>query len=334
MDAIAQIADAVLYEGYLLWPYRRTAIKNQRRWTFGGVYPERHSAIHPDDRPAMQTECLVEGGADCRVEVRVRFLQVVERSVARAAGNRLEPVAELIVDDERHVGWEEAVEREIGTPALALADLASPRRFAIDVPAGAGEEELCDAAGKRAGAFVRSWRALGGAVHVGATALEPGLHRLTVRIENESPFDNGTREEALKQTFCSAHTVLRAEAGTFVSLTDPPAALHEQAEACANVGTWPVLVGAKSDRTTMLSSPIILPDYPEIAPESPGDLFDASEIDQLLTLSILSMTDEERAEMKAADPKARAILERTEALSNEELMRMHGAIRETGLQRR
>jgi hypothetical protein len=334
MDAVAQIADAVLYEGYLLWPYRRTAIKNQRRWTFGGIYPERHSAVHPDDRPAMQTECLVEGGPGCRVEVRVRFLQVVERRVARAAaGNGLEPVAELIVDGERHVGWEEAVEREIATPALALADLASPRRFAIDVPAGTGEEELCDAAGARAGAFVRSWRALGGAVQVGAAALEPGLHRLTVRIENESPFETGTREEALKQTFCSAHTVLRAEAGAFVSLTDPPAALRDQAEACENVGTWPVLVGAEGDRTTMLSSPIILPDYPEIAPESPGDLFDASEIDQLLTLSILSMTDEERQEMKAADPKAREILERTEALSNEELMRMHGAIRETGLRR-
>jgi hypothetical protein len=83
----------------------------------------------------------------------------------------------------------------------------------------------------------------------------------------------------------------------------------------------------------MLSSPIILPDYPEIAPESPGDLFDGGEIDQLLILNILSLTDEEKAEMRAADPRTREILERTESLSEEELMRLHGAIREFGMAR-
>jgi hypothetical protein len=334
VDPVAAIADAVLYEGYLLWPYRRTATKNQRRWTFGGVYPPRHSAGHPDDPAAMQTQCLVEGGHGCRVEVRVRFLHVVRRDLARAVGGTLEPVDELVVGGERHVAWEEAVEREAGAAGLALGDLAEPRRLPIDVPAGAAEEELRDAGGARAGAFVRSWRALRGTVEIGAEQLAPELHRLTVRIENETEVGPGTREQAVRQAFCSTHTVLRAERGAFVSLTDPPAALHAHAEGCENTGTWPVLVGAEGERGTMLSSPIILPDHPEIAPESPGDLFDASEIDQLLTLSILSMTDEERREMRAADPKAREILERTEALSGEELMRMHGTIRELGLRRR
>jgi hypothetical protein len=82
-----------------------------------------------------------------------------------------------------------------------------------------------------------------------------------------------------------------------------------------------------SDRHTMLSSPIILEEYPRVAQESPGDLFDGAEIDQLLRLNIISLTDEEKEEMRATDPRARQILDRTEALSREDLMRLHGVIR-------
>ena len=78
----------------------------------------------------------------------------------------------------------------------------------------------------------------------------------------------------------------------------------------------------------MLSSPIILEDHPRIAPESPGDLFDGAEIDQMLVLNILSLTDAEKAEMRATDPRAREILDRTEALTPDELTRLHGTIRE------
>jgi hypothetical protein len=328
MDAVARIADAVLYEGYLLWPYRKSAIKNQRRWTFGGVYPERHAAAHPDDAAVMQTQCLVEGGADCRLDVRVRFLHVVQRDLARAAGAGLERVDELIVDDQHHVAWEEATERELAAPALVPAELGRPHTIAIDIPAGESEDELRDAAGMRAGAFLRSWRTLAGTITIGSSPLAPALHRVTVRIVNESPFDSDSREEALKQSFCSTHTVLRVRQGEFASLTDPPPELRAEAERCENVGTWPVLVGAEGERDTMLSSPIILPDYPQVAPESPGDMFDAAEIDQLLRLSILTLTDEEKQQMRAADPKAREILDRTESLSPDELMKLHGAIRE------
>ncbi|MGH9319741.1 MAG: hypothetical protein ACRD21_28560 [Vicinamibacteria bacterium] len=78
----------------------------------------------------------------------------------------------------------------------------------------------------------------------------------------------------------------------------------------------------------MLSSPIILYDYPRVAPESPSDLFDASEIDELLTLSILALTDEEKREMSATDPKARRLLERTSSLTPLELRKLHGAFRD------
>jgi hypothetical protein len=161
----------------------------------------------------------------------------------------------------------------------------------------------------------------------------PGLWRLTVRIENTTPWDGGPRDEVLNRAFCSTHTVLRAPRGAFVSQTDPPAHLREAADGCRNEGTWPVLVGEPGERGVMLSSPIILEDHPRIAPESPGDLFDGSEIDQLLVLNILSLTDEEKAEMRASDPRAREILERTEALTPEEMLRLHGAIREFGMAR-
>jgi hypothetical protein len=154
-----------------------------------------------------------------------------------------------------------------------------------------------------------------------------------VDIENTTSFAGGSREEALAQTFCSTHTVLRSHQAEFVSLADPPEDLKTAAAACHNLGSWPVLVGEPGRRSTVLSSPIILEDYPRVAPESPGDLFDGGEIDQLLILNILALTDEEKAEMAASDPRAREILERTEALTPDQLMALHGTIREFGVVR-
>ena len=282
----------------------------------------------------MQTECLLEGDAETRVEVRVRFLQVVERQVLAQTDRGLEPVDELAVDDDLLLSWEEAREREVVVPGVRPHVLESPRVVEVDVAAASEEEEVVDAAGLRVGVIARSWRTLRGSVEVASTRLRPGVLRLTVRISNTSPWAGDDREDALKQTFASAHTVLRADGGSFASLADPPEELRREAEACRNQGTWPVPVGEPGDRSTLLSSPIILEDYPQIAPESPGDLFDGGEIDQLLTLNILGLTDEEKREMRATDPRTREILERTEALSPEELMRLHGTVRELQAVRR
>jgi hypothetical protein len=330
VDPVRRIADAVLYEGYILWPYRRSAMKNRQRWTFGGVFPAAWSAERPDDRSIMQTQGLLQGGDGAEVEVTVRFLQVVERRAERKGPDGFEAVDEIEVRGERHLSWEEATEREVSTGAVALGELASPRRVPIRIAAGEERESLEDAAGEAGGALTRSWQSLKGELEVSAERVGSEVHRLTARISNATPWEGGTRDEALGRTFCSAHTVLRVRGGEFSSLTDPPAELRGSAQGCENVGTWPVLVGEDGDRTTLLSSPIILPDYPQVAPESPGNLFDATEIDQLLVLNILSLTDEEKREMRASDPRAREILERTEALSEEEIMRLHGAIRELG----
>ncbi|HST54384.1 MAG TPA: hypothetical protein VLJ42_00630 [Solirubrobacteraceae bacterium] len=335
-DLVRRIADAVLYEGYLLWPYRKSALKNQQRFTFGGVYPPAW-----DDRSSMRVQVLLEDSERAQVEVRVRFLQVVRRQVLRsgADGEATEPVEELEAGGERWVSWDEVVEREVGPGA-------------IEVEAGEALEEV------PGGAVRRSWRGLRGEVSLERERVRPGLWRVSVKITNTTPWASGSkrgaaaehtspaigapvagegrneREDALRQTFCSTHAVLRASGGgRWVSQTDPPTGVRAEAEACENDGVWPVLVGEEDDRSTLLASPIILCDYPEIAPESPGELFDSGEIDQMLVLNILAMTDEERREMRDSDPRARAILERTEALSNEEIMRLHGAVREFGLVR-
>lgn len=338
LDPVQLIADAVLYEGYLLWPYRRSALKNHQRWTFGGVYPRGHHEEHEDDRAEMRAECLITdakdsasmpnrsgGGQATEVEVGVRFLHVLRRQLMAPGPGGLEPVEELTVGDEQYLSWEEATEREF---AAKLRLGTENVRVPIDIPAGQEQEELRDPEGRPAGAIVRSWRGIEGTLEVSAEPLRHGLARVSVRVANETPWPGGSREEALERTFCSSHAVLRARNGEFVSLTDPPADLREEAAACRNEGVWPVLVGEPEERHTVLASPIILEDHPKIAPESPGDLFDGGEIDQMLILNILSMTDEEKAEMRQSDPKAREILERSEALSNDELMALHGAIRE------
>jgi len=325
-DLVRRIADAVLYEGYLLWPYRKSALKNQQRFTFGGVHPPRW-----EDRSAIQAQVLLEGDEDAHVEVRVRFLHMLRRQVLRAGSSSgslesvegfeadrlppdLEPVEELEVDEERWVTWDEAVEREIEPGPLRVA-------------AGEQWEEISG------GAIRRSWFALEGDVTVAREVLRPGLLRLTVRVANTTSWSGRDRQEALRRTFCSTHITLRTRDGAWVSLTDPPGALRSEADACENSGVWPVLVGEDGDRATMLAAPIILSDHPQIAPESPGNLFDSGEIDQMLVLNILAMTEQERSDMRDCDPRAREILKRTEALTSEDIMRLHGAVREFGLVR-
>jgi hypothetical protein len=297
VDDLRRLADTVLYEGYILWPYTRSAAKNQQRWTFGGVFPPAHSAAHPDDRSKLRAECLVTTPA---VDVQVRFLQVVRRQVVLRGRH----VDEAVVDGERYLSWDEAVEREVDVGRIAI-------------PAGTRVERI-----NREAAIVRSWEELRGSVEIVFQQVGD-VFRFAVLVRNETPWAGEERKDALRRTFCSTHVVLRTE-GEFVSLTDPPADLAGAARACENVGCWPVLIG---DMHTMLAAPIILSDYPELAPESPGDLFDATEIDRMLILNVMSMTPEEQDEMRATDPRAREILERCEALTRDELLRLHGVMR-------
>jgi len=183
-----------------------------------------------------------------------------------------------------------------------------------------------------AGLILRTQEPLECCVEVSLEEPHAGLFRIGVRISNHTPFAVPVaqgREAALARSLLSAHTILRLQDGEFVSLLDTPPQFQEAAAACSNFGTWPVLAGEPGQRDTVLSSPIILYDYPQIAPESRADSCDATEIDEILLLRVLTLSDAEKRELAAGDPRARAILARAEALSSDELMRLHGRLERT-----
>jgi len=344
---VDRVVNAVLYEGYLLYPYR-PSLKNRQRWTFGGLYPQAYSLAQGNGEAwSMQTECLVHGAPGTRIEISVRFLHLLERLVGQLPQPlpELPPgeepacrvVPSLRVGDRLWQTWQEAVEREISLCDSGVEDLvAQPRRQEFAFPAHRHWEPLRGPTGEVAGILVREQQAIQGAVEVSAEPAGEGLFKVRVAIENLTPLDGAadkSRDEALMGALVSTHTILGVREGEFVSLLDPPAAWREVAAACRNVGTWPVLVGESGARDTLLSSPIILYDYPQIAPESPGDLFDATEVDEILTLRILTLTEEEKQAMAAVDERARELLHRTEALAEEQFLGLHGTIRERRLLR-
>jgi hypothetical protein len=336
------IVKAVLYEGYMLYPYRPSAVKNRQRFNFGVVYPRAYSeAQGGTDAWTMQTECLVLGNPRTQCTVRVRFLRMVTRSVAklREPVNDLSAVNEAAIENVERLElngnnfrpWQEAVEEVIEVTEFNLSALcAQPMQWPFRLSMKQEREAIRDEQALIVGMILREKGSVAGMVELAAQRLQDGVFKLTARIANISRFADstpGTREEALARSLVSAHTILEVRAGEFISLVDPPDAHRDFAKACQNIGTWPVLVGEDGQRDTLLSSPIILYDYPQIAPESPGDLFDGAEIDEILSLRIMTLTDEEKREIRESDDRARKILERTETLPEEQLMKLHGALR-------
>jgi hypothetical protein len=358
LPQVNEVVEAVLYEGYILYPYRPTAKKNRQRFTFGRVYPQDFSVAQNGAEPfAMRTECLLAGKDETRLEVSVRFLQVTSREIlsfrepqpelpAMLSAASVELVPELVVDGQSFLTWQEAVEREVNVAPQNIKQMTTGRDelplirtygTMSSLPFEFPDEEQLEPINDRHGAIVgvirRRRERLEGEIRCEIEEVEAGLFKIAVEIVNRTPVpatDIENQDAVLLRTLASTHTVLHTEDGEFISLMDPPDSRRELAAACKNQGTWPVLVGDEvaADRTTILSSPIILYDYPEIAAESPGDLFDGTEIDEILTLRVMTMTDAEKEEMRQSDPRARRILERTESLPEDQLLKMHGVVRE------
>lgn len=341
---VERIVNAVLYEGYILYPYRPSAVKNRQRFNFGALYPEAYSlAQRGTDAWSMQTEVLVLAGPSTALDVKARFLHLLSREVGvpvadcglRIADCRDEDfqiVESLEVGGQLYQTWQEAVERDVSIPSLNLEDLVNePRRLAFSFPSMRESALLLDPSGNVAGVVVRKQGMIKGIIELEAQQVgSPQLFKVTARILNTATMEGDklkSRDEALMQSLVSTHTILGVREGEFVSLLNPPPAFSEAAALCSNIGTWPVLVGEQGESDCMLSSPIILYDYPEIAPESAGDLFDGTEIDEILTLRIMTLTDEEKRAMRGVDERARQILERTETLPPEQFMKLHGAVR-------
>jgi hypothetical protein len=302
-ESIEAIANTILFEGYILYPYRSSAIKNRQRWNFGTLYPRAFSqAQQPPERWSFGVQLLIEGDEGTSISARVRFLQLL--SDAGDSGEE----------------WQEGFPRSRTLQGLAIADLCGGVERVFDL-----SELSQDERSVAPPAFDMQPRT--GRLKISASKLDENLYKIDAGFYNESPVGLLSRAAAQDVAFISAHLLLEAEGGHFVSLLDAPDELRASVQGCVQDGVFPVLAGKEGDRTRVLCSPIILYDYPQVAPESAGDFFDGTEMDEMLALRVLTLTDDEKATIRGGDPHARAILERTEALPHEQLLKVHGALR-------
>ena len=323
-----RVADAMLWEGYVLYPYRASAAKNQVRWQYGVLTPRAYSEAEGFEKSHMRTECVVEFGLEAAVDVRLRFLQVQTRTVEAATSEGFEPVAELEADGELWASWDEAVVHVVD---IERFDLARPgtREVPITLEASRTVEQL-----GAAGRVVRQRWPVDAVVRLEARH-SPGPYPLTqvsVSVENGTDWCDTTvpRDQVMRRSLVAVHTLLHVDDGSFVSLLDPPDFARSAVDACDNQGTFPVLIGDPAVPDVVLSSPIILYDHPTVAEASPGDMFDATEIDEILALRILTLTDDEKRLARSTDPRAAAIVDRIEGFSPEVFASMHGEMRPVG----
>jgi hypothetical protein len=339
---LGQIVNAVLYEGYILYPYRASSQKNQReRFTFGRLYPKVYSESQDGVEPcALHTECLLQNkGGSARLEITAGFLQPMRREIGalekiipklpETGEPKFQNVPQLEVGGKMFQSWTEAVERKV---SVVLENLSQPIAVPFCFPAKRDIQPILNGDGKVAGIISRQQEYLEGRIEITVEFLKETTFKIIVRVLNLSPVepsDLGNSENVLQRTFTSTHVIFETQNAEFISLLEPPEEFKVLAENCTNIGVWPVLVGdeMKRERATILASPIILYDYPMIAPESAGDFCDGTEMDEMLTLRVLTMTDSEKREMQV-DDFSRRILERTHALDAESFLKLHGVVRE------
>jgi hypothetical protein len=328
-DRARAVADAVLYEGYLLYPYRASSSKNQSRWQFGvlGPHGAADTGIGEDD--TLSAQVLVRSYGVPSVSGVVRFLHLQHRGAERDVGDgRFERVDQLTAGSQMWVSWDEAVECDIKIDPFRVTSL--PRTLDISVPAGS------DVEGVEGGRLVRTRRSLHGLVAISAEG-DGDLLRLTFEVRNTAP-PAADKDEAIATSLIGTHLLIEVADGEFVSLLEPPDPAADAVARCRQHRCFPVLAGpagaagaATSNRgdtgDLILVSPIILYDHPEIAEQSKGALFDSTEIDEILTLRVMTMTDEEKAQARATDPLAARIIDRCDSMSPEAMLDLHGVLR-------
>lgn len=327
LEAADRIAKAVLYEGYMLYPYRVSSVKNQQRFNFGVLYPQDYcDAQEGAEASSLRVECLVQGSAGTVLASAVRFLHLQTRTPRQVQpGQSSSARTSGAQGSGSSAGWQEAVEREVRVPEWTLAELCvgtCTQLFAFPPETHTDPEYVREQAGVEGEVEMR-------AEEIRDPLLEIKLFKVSVRVRNTMRLQGRAigRDDALARALVSCHVVLGVGGGDFVSLLEPPAELEPYAAKCQSVGCFPVMVGEVEQRDTLLASPIILYDYPQIAPESAGDLFDGTEIDEILSLRIMTLTDEEKNEIRQSDERAREILERTETMPPEQFIKLHGAVR-------
>ncbi|MEI5522822.1 hypothetical protein WB401_06305 [Streptomyces brasiliscabiei] len=329
-----QVADAVLFEGYVLYPYRASAAKNRLRWQFGVLVPPGWGA-ECEEHDFQHTECLMEPRAGATLSVEVRFLHARRRTVQRLRPDGgYDTVPQLDLDDRVLVPWDEGFEERVEVIAPVDDLLGDGVAHPFHLPAREDTAPVLDAAGRGVGRLVRRCEEIRGTVRLSARELDGPYRvlRLTAVVENTSGWTPpegraADRDAALPHSLVATHLLMALSAGSFLSMTDPPEWAKGAVAACRNLHTWPVLAGEPGRADLVLSSPIILEDHPAIAPESPGALYDATEIDEILALRTAALTDEEKREARGTDERAAAVIELADSMPAEVLERLHGAVR-------
>ena len=277
IDSARAVADAVMYEGFLLFPYGKNALKNRMPFQFGVIMPQGYGDA--SEGATLHSEFVVVNPSIPRrldtIDGVVRFLQIAQ----------------------------EPIEREIP--------------FTFSVPLGSAE-------------FGFAIDHLHGTVALSAQR-DGEVWRITLDIRNQTTIDSGaTRNQALRSALVSTHVLLEAHGGEFASLLDAPIEAMTAVARCRNDRVFPVLVGdgeqGKQTSRMLLVSPIILYDFPRIAKASRAQTFDGTEIDELLMLSVASLSDAEKQEARQAHPYVRELVERAEALDADTLRMMHGEL--------
>jgi hypothetical protein len=185
--------------------------------------------------------------------------------------------------------------------------LALPPASAADVAREPAEHETEVSGQGAADPLVVSLR-------LSAETLGDGMFELALRVENRTVCAEGLdRAGALARSLLSTHPVLRVGGGRFISPLERP---------CASVNTFPVLATAADD--AVLGAAIVLPDHPQIAPESRGGLFDSTEIEEALLLHVKTLSDAEREEIERADPAVRDMVARAAAATADDISALHG----------
>ncbi|MBY0289961.1 MAG: hypothetical protein K2X52_22890 [Mycobacteriaceae bacterium] len=318
-DRARAIADAVLYEGYLLYPYRATSSKNQSRWQFGVVGPPGASEAGIGEDDCMSAQFLVDG--DSELTLVVRFLQLQHRRAERdIGGGTFEPVDELTSGLQTWVTWDEAVERELSFGPFDLTGLVQPRTLSIEVGEGSEAENV------DGGRLVRTRSAIRADLTVAVDRDAADLYRVSVTVRNAGAIP-ADKDEAIATSLIGTHIIAEVLGGEFISLLEPPDSATDAVSRLNQHRCFPVLAGRPGERDLLLISPIILYDHPEIAEQSEGALYDSTEIDEILTLRVMTMTDEEKAQARATDPLAAAIIDRCDSMSPEALQQLHGILR-------
>ncbi len=329
-EQVRPLADTVLYEGYVLYPYRADDAKNVVRWQFGVLAPQGYTALDPSERSALASDLLLEGRA-ARVHLRVRFLQVQRRTVHTVVDGASQQVPELRLADRTYLPFDEAVAQEVDLRFAVGDALAADVVHEQTVPGGVDDEAV------DGGRLRRERRPVTVRTTVRAEGLPGpyGVIRLRLRVANatawpgsdvQNPTDAG-RPDALRSALVAAHVLARLEGGRFVSLTDPPEWASGYVRECHQEGIWPVLVGDEGSTDMVLCSPIILYDHPQVAPESTTAFFDATEMDEMLSLRTLTLTDDEKRAVRATDPRTADLIDQVETLPAELMDRLHGAVR-------